>query len=264
MSSFSTTRRLLGGCVTTIALALAVSSDAQAYNPFGRGDRDSTALINARKAQGPLTTAELAVILLADPPLSAISRKTIVMGYDPARYLFRPDLSGLLCEFAVGASCPPPNAVYGSMLVSSLPVVPELQFGTPHPNASLMVEDDAVNGIVSVSFETDAPLQFETAGDRNWFAFHFEARTPYNPYETIVTFHDQPGNYDFTQLSASCGLGAVQMECGSDVPGFGVSLAPVPEPAQMAMWLAGLAGIATWLSPRPGTASRRRRAGSAA
>jgi hypothetical protein len=232
--------------VVAIVLALQFSGDAHALNPFGSGNRDSTALINARKAQGPLSNGELAVILLADPPISAISKKTIVMGYDPARYLFRPERSGLLCAFADGASCPPPSAIHGSVLVSSLPVVPELQFGTPRANSTLQVQNDDANGVVSVVFETTEPLVFDTPGDQNWFAFYFEALAPYDPYQTLVTFHDQPGRYDFTQISASCALGPDDVPCGSDVPGFGVSLTPVPEPAALAMWLSGLGAITAW------------------
>lgn len=226
-----------------LALAAACSLPAQAYNPFGRGDADSTALINARRQPGPLTTAELAVILLADPPVSLLSQKSIVMDYDPARYVFRPAQSGLLCEFAVGASCPAPSARHGSFLVASEPMSAALEFGTPLPGSTLEIVHDAVAGRVSVFFSTSTPLQFETPGDRNWFAFHFETLVPYNPYTTQVVYHAQPGRYDFTQVSASCD---VATGCGSDVPVYGVSLVPVPEPASGLLWLGGLAGLAAW------------------
>lgn len=228
-----------------MALALAAVLGASclpvhAYNPFGRGDKDSTALINARTATGPLTTAELAVILLADPPVSELSQKSIVLDYNPGRFVFKPAQSGLLCEFAVGASCPAALARYGSFLVADEPKFGALQFGTPLPGSSLEVVHDAVQGRVSVFFNTPVPLLFETPGDRNWFAFYFETLVPYNPYQTLVTYHAQPGAYDFMQVSASCD---VATGCGSDVPVYGVSLTPVPEPASAALWLAGLAGL---------------------
>ncbi len=249
MSVATMNQHLSVGAIATLLATLQFATDAHAYNPFGRGDRDSTALVNAKTTPGPLTTAEIAVILLADPPVSELSAKSITIGYDPARYLFRPELSGLLCEFAVGANCPPPSAQYGTFLVASLPII-ELQVGNPLPGSVLDMQHDAVQGLVSVNYQLAAPLVFETAGDRNWFAFHFESRTPYNPYQTLVTFHDQPGNYDFTQLSASCV--STSESCGSDVPGFGISLAPVPEPETVALWLAGLAGLALQLRRRRG------------
>ena len=239
-----------GGLVAALLSVLLFCAEAHAYNPFGRGDRDSTALINARKATGDLTAAEVAVILLADPPVSELSAKSIVIAYDPGRYGFRPELSGPVCEFAVGANCPPPSAQYGTFLVSSLPVI-DLQIGSPLPGSVLDVQNDAINGVVSVSYQLAAPLIFATAGDRNWFAFYFESRTPYNPFQTLVTFYDTPGVYDFTQLSAGCV--SSNGSCGSDIPGFGFSLAPVPEPASLAMWLAGVAALALGLKRRHGT-----------
>jgi len=227
----------------TVVLSFALLlpfTDAFAYNPFGRGDADSTALINKRTRPGPLTTAEVAVILLADPPVAELMAKSITMGYDPGKYDFFPERSGLLCEFGAGAGCPPVIAQYGTFLVASLPIV-EFEVGSPLPGSNLQVFHDPMLGIVSVNYQLAAPLTVEGGVDRNWFAFYFEAKTPYNPYQTLVTFHDRPGLYEFTQLASGCVSTA---GCGSDVPGYGFTLTMVPEPSAWALMLCGFAAIA--------------------
>ena len=51
MSMSLAPRHFQGGCVAALMLVLLFVSDVQAYNPFGRGDKDSTALINARSGR---------------------------------------------------------------------------------------------------------------------------------------------------------------------------------------------------------------------
>ena len=203
-----------------------------------------------------MTKAELAVILLADPPVPdaqsvSLTEKSIHLTFDPARFFFRPELSGLLCDFAQNASCPDPIAQPGSMLASDLPYLGDLQFGTLRPLHTLDVAYDNGLGSVDVIFNTNhgQPLTFDTPGDRNWFAFYFEPTVLYDPFLTLVTnHHDQEGDYTFTQLGAGCVTSVPGTTCSSDMPSFGISLAPVPEPAALAMWLGGLAGIAAWVS----------------
>ncbi|HEX5374099.1 MAG TPA: hypothetical protein VFW84_15345 [Aquabacterium sp.] len=225
---------------TVLAAATVTAFSAQAYNPFGRGEKDSYALINKIPAgHGPLTTAETLVILLADPPVAEVSGLSTSLSYDTSKYTFRSDLSGLICEFAQGASCPPASAVYGTYMISDMPMI-DLVVGQALPGGTLTVTNDIVAGVVSVDYVMSTPLLLD-GQDRNFFAFVFESLQPYNPYATQVTFHDQPGSYDFTQLSASC----ISTErCGSNTPVYGITITPIPEPEVIWLSLAGLVVVA--------------------
>lgn len=227
-----------------LCTALLASFGASAFNPFGRGFADSLALVNIiPPGHFELTTEEQLVILLADPPVAQVSGLSITIGYNPNRFSFVSSLSGLLCEFSVDGSCPPPSAVYGSHLLSSLPVVRADSFavGTPLPGSTLQVTDDTIGGVVSVVYTLAAPLTLD-GSDRNFFAFAFRALQTYNPFATVATFFDKPGNYDFNQLQSSCVASIPQ--CGSNTPVYGVNIVSIPEPSTYALLLAGFGMLA--------------------
>jgi PEP-CTERM motif len=182
---------------------------------------------------------------LIDPPTVGLTSLSFSYEYDPTLWTFLPNESGLLCELSLGGGCPSPEAQIGTFPLTELPDTATP--GAPLPGASLSVVNDAAAGIVTISYVLGSPILSDATetSDRNIFLLMFEAAVPFDAGSLLVTYFDQPGNYQFTQLSASCTTTHPEWTCGSDTPVTGLSISTVPEPATSGMIVVGL-GLVGW------------------
>jgi hypothetical protein len=221
-----------------LSLMLGSQNSASAFTPFGKGDADSLAIINACPPKADCTL--LAVI--ADPPAAGVVSVGTSLKYDKSRWSFRPDLSGFLCDFSSNGDCPPANAPVGTFLLSNLPSL-DFKPGNPLPGSNVSLINDTVNGLVSLNYSFNSPLLSQV--DRNFFMFMFESQQAFNPSTTIIQTFDKPGNYDFIQINATCSaiINGITNTCGSDTPIYGFNVLAVPEPSGNLGSIAVLVGI---------------------
>lgn len=107
-----------------------------------------------------------AAAIYVDPPSAEYTDINIILNYDSSNWIFRSDLSGPLCSFAVGGDCPPPNAAVGTFPLLDNTVTP----GTPLPGSTLNFNDDPVNGLVTLDYSLSDPILISE--NQNFFSFY--------------------------------------------------------------------------------------------
>jgi hypothetical protein len=189
-------------------------------------------------------------------PVGTVSHVRMTLDYDWSgpTFTFNAGLSGPLCAFSVGGSCPPANPgsgmepfVPGINLFTTLPDVA----GAPLPGSPIFSVID--NGLaVTLEYQLPAPIAVRT--ETNFFLFVFDYIVPKTiDISTVAVRYStaiQP-NAEFVLLDPFCDSGPPDhTPCGSTVPA--VSIAFTPEPSTVALLATGAAGLAL-------TAARRRR-----
>ena len=189
-------------------------------------------------------------------PVGTVSHVAMTLDYDFSgpTFTFNPGLSGPLCGFSIGGSCPAANPgtgfepfVPGVNLFLAMPDVA----GAPLPGSPIYSVVD--NGLaVTVNYQLPAPIPVPV--ETNFFLFVFDYITPivFNTATSTVLYATSalPGS-DFVLLSSFCDSGPPDhIACGSTVPMVSINF--VPEPSTTALLAAGAAGLAL-------TAGRRRR-----
>jgi len=229
------------------------ASPASALIPWGNRDQDSFDILNGCPPGGDCTL----MAIIADPPVVGVTGLSLSFDYDPAHWTFRADLSGPLCEFSVGGSCPPATAALGTRPIGAYT---GLTAGALLPGSTLVMSNDTVLGIVTINYTLADPLLFgaDVTEDRNFFAFFFERDTPFDPSTTMVTYYADSGGHEFNQLAASCS-NSLNTSCGSKTPVGGFTFSrSVPEPLAWITMVIGFLTIGAALRTRPRMSVGRR------
>ena len=185
-------------------------------------------------------------------PTGTVSHVSMTMDYDFSgpTFTFNAGLSGPLCGFSVGGSCPGATPGAGVQPLPLFTAMPDVA-GTPLPGSPIYTVVD--NGLtVTVNYQLPAPIAVPV--ETNFFLFVFDYITPMvfdaSTAQVVYSTSVLPGA-DFVLLSSSCLSGDLTYPtCGSTVPA--VSIAFVPEPTTAALLVAGVTALAL-------TAARRRR-----
>lgn len=170
-----------------------------------------------------------ALAIAADPSPEGITNINMSISYDPSKWTFKPKKSGFLCDFSLSGDCPSPEPLPGNTSIEDIPDI-DYNPGSPLPNSTFSLINDNINGLVTLNYELNEPL--DSGEDQNFFSFYFEPTGSKPISISSITSYNEPGNYDFTQLNSSC-LATINGEttsCGSNNPTEGFDIEPVPEP----------------------------------
>lgn len=221
----------------SMLLGVGFGTPARAFNPFGNGQADSYAIINAC----PPGADCLYLAWIADPPSANVTGLSTGLTYDPSDWIFQPSLSAFLCGFSVGGDCPPADPVVGTYPLSSLPLT-TVTPGGPLPGSSYSLVDDSVLGQVVLNYSLATPMPTGSV-DQNFFEFVFEAVVPFDPTYTTVSFFDTPGSYQFNQIGCTMSVDFAETGCHSDTAIYGFNVS-VPEPTALSLLAASVLFLA--------------------
>jgi hypothetical protein len=217
--------RVLGFALLFVTLAkLSFGEPAQAA--VGRNPKLSMEVFKQciKRGKNFWVCSSLAAVL--DPPTDKYTEINTEIKYDPSKWTFRPDKSGFLCQFSINGSCPPANPLIGNFDLDS---VPDINFipGQQLPGSIFSLNNDTTNGIIKLNYKLADPL--ETGLPQNFYSLFFDAVSPLA--FSSITYFDTPGDYDFSQLSASCSTTAGPSGCSNtSVEGFELEDVPGPLP----------------------------------
>lgn len=174
---------------------------------------------------------------LLDPPTTAV-KIGFEIHYDSSKMTILPALSGFLCDFSNGGSCPLPAPGTSGNNGASIMV------GGPRSGTTYSFNVTA--NTITLDYDmtaNPAPL----GSDQNFFAIAFTS-----PYPNVA-FTTHAAGADFYQVSTFCQTTDPSMSCKSNHPIYGATLLPVPEPDGWLLALIAVAPVSLRLR-RPGQA----------